>query len=280
MITCKELNRDFESKEQMFSELLANKDRIISLKKSAVKFSDATTIFDIRQDPTTQKSVVSLEDGYIYPVINTTKILDSHGDLHIDGLWNKTLKEQKGLIHYLVNHELKIGKVVAYPQDVEAFVKTLSWSDLGKSYEGDTQALIFKVKVQEYANEDARKVIDSKIPVQNSVSMLYKKIELAINSELPDYKENKVIFDEYYDKIANKADFKELDYFWVVKEAAIHREGSMVPIGSNQETPILYPKSESVETDNPIRENEPKSAEISLTDENLAFVNAVKKLLT
>jgi hypothetical protein len=173
---------------------------------------------------------------------------------------------------------LKIGSIIAYPADVSVSVKELNWSSLGKGYEGTTEALIFKVRINDYANQDAIRAIDKKLPVQNSVSMIYKKLELAINSEDKEYKDEKAVFDKYYEKIANKDEWPELDYFWVVKEAAIAREGSMVPLGSNQATPILYPNKNEPQGSTRTKEGE---ADInSLSPDNMAFIKAMNELLT
>ena len=39
---------------------------------------------------------VDLDDNFHYIAVNTTNVLDSHGDLHVKGLWNKSVKDQQG----------------------------------------------------------------------------------------------------------------------------------------------------------------------------------------
>jgi hypothetical protein len=68
--------------------------------------------------------------------------------------------------------------------------------------------------------------------------MRYVKLELAVNSENEDWKEEKAIWDANIDKIVNKEDAGKQGYFWVVKEARVI-EGSAVPNGSNPVTPTL-----------------------------------------
>ena len=58
--------------------------------------------------------------------------------------------------------------------------------------------------------------------------MQYVKIELAMNSKNPQDKAEKDLYDEYIDTIANKADFDEIYYFWVVKEAKNIGESTLV----------------------------------------------------
>jgi hypothetical protein len=142
---------------------------------------------------------------------------------------------------------MKIGSVVSFPQDVEIMVKTIAWSDLGYNYEGMTEALIFKTKISDYSNADAKAVIENKLPSENSVRMGYVKIQLALNEVHPDYKEQKAVYDKYINQIANKAVVQKQGYFWAVTEAKIQKEGSMVLSGSNDITPILYSNSSKSE---------------------------------
>ena len=239
MIKCIELNKEFESREEMFKALKENETKIISLKKAAVKSSEGVAFTYYTKDDTT-KSIEGLEKGFIYPVINTTNYLDSHGDVHFKGIWNKSAKEQQGNIFYLVNHSLEIGKVIAYPKDVQISVKEIKWSDIGKEYEGTTEALIFKTNVFDYSNKDAANVIAQKLPAENSVRMQYVKIKLAMNSTAKGDEQNKAYYDNKINEVANKEVAEEQGYFWGIEEAKISREGSMVLLGSNDATPIIY----------------------------------------
>lgn len=239
-IFCKELNRDFDTPEQMFKALLDNKDKIIGLKKAATKDSEEIPAkFLMFKDDVETKSLGWVEKDYLYPVINTTNFMDSHSDVHLKGIWNKSIKEQQGSVHYVIEHELKVSSVIAYPKDVEMMVKEISWSDLGQSFEGTTQALIFKTNVFEYSNDSARRAIEHKAPVQHSVRMQYVKMELAINSKSPDFLKEKEAYDKYLPEIVNKDAVEKQGYFWAITEAKIYKEGSMVLFGSNSVTPMI-----------------------------------------
>jgi len=251
MIKCAVLGKDFSSKEEMYKALKDNKSKIISLKTSTIKNSEGIsfkTINDVQKikdnsgdeqkgDP---GKIDGVESGYIYPVINSTNIMDSHKDVHFDGIWDKSISEQKGKIFYAINHKLEIGSIIAYPKDVEAFTRTLKFRDLGKDVDGETQALIYKVKMQDYANEDARKTIEAKLPAQNSVRMQYVKIEMGIDSDNPDYKEEKAFYDKHIASIVNREEVSKDGYFFGVAEAKIYKEGSLVLFGSNSVTPVLH----------------------------------------
>jgi hypothetical protein len=231
--------KSFDTKEDLFKELKANKKELIGLKTAEVKHSAPLSMSLNKLE--TAKAIDGLDKGYIYPVINTTKYMDSHNDVHLDGIWNRSIGDQVGKVHYLINHELEVGKVIAYPKDVEVLVKDVLWTDLGANYSGYTQALIFKTNVFDYSNIDAKKIIKEEIEIQHSVRMQYVKIDLAINSTAEDTIEEKAVWEKYISEIANKEAVIEQGYFWAVTEAKIYKEGSMVLAGSNDITPMIYP---------------------------------------
>lgn len=240
MITIKEFKQPFESKEVALAALKANKAELIGLKKAAVKRSDPVMY---HPRPTTIKAEGTAELQYgdfIYPVINTTNYLDSHEDVHIDGIWNKSIKDTAGNIYYVVNHDLALGSVISYPKEVEAMVRKMYWGELGKDLAGETEALIFKAKLTEKSQKDAFLAFKDREAIQNSIRMQYVTMELAINSASDDYAEEKAAFDKYVSRIANKEKAIEQGYFWAITEAKIYKEGSAVLFGSNDATPVLY----------------------------------------
>jgi len=243
MIKCIELDKDFATKEAMFHALKANEGNIISLKKAAIQKScdkGQLSTFNLFKVTEETKSLLNLKEDYIYPVINTTKYLDSHGDVHLDGIWNKSIKEVAGQLFYVADHDLSIKSVIAWPSDVNAMVKEVPWSFVGKSYEGTTQALIYEIPKSAIKNQQAKEIIEEKRPVQNSVRMQYVKVRLAINSTEKDFTENKEYYDSIISSVTNKEVAEERGYFWGIEEAKIVKEGSMVPFGSNDATPIQY----------------------------------------
>lgn len=239
---CKELNKDFSSQREMFLALKANKQSLIELKKATIKNADPVRSFTPTSRTEAAKSAEKTDVGYgdyVYPVINTINFLDSHKDLHVWGIWDKSAAEQTGKVYYIVNHDLALGSVISYPKEVEVMVKEMFWSELGRDYAGKTQALIFKAKLTEKSNRDAYLAIKDGEDLQNSVRMLYVSLDLAVNSGSEDFKEEKRIWDKYYPSIVNK-EASEDGYFWAVTEAKIYKEGSAVLFGSNEATPIQY----------------------------------------
>lgn len=251
-VFCKELNKEFADKKARNIELKKNAAKIIGLKKATLKNSDP--VFFRGKSGDAEKAEgddVSVGIGsIIYPVINTTNFLDSHGDVHIDGIWNLSVKDQRNKLYYLIDHYLAIQNVIAYPDDVVASVKTLSWSDLGEEYVGETQALVFTVKLSEASNPAALAAIAAKKPIQNSVRMRYISVTLCMDDTGDDFKQEYANFYKYLAVIANKDDAIEAGYFWAVTEASIEKEGSAVLFGSNEATPILYSDPGSTSQEN------------------------------
>lgn len=236
---------EFDSKVELFKALKNNKERIMKMKKASVKHSDSIRVPEFTKKDLTIKGIElpGFDKDSVYAVINTTNYLDSHSDVHLSGIWNKSVKEQQGNVLYIVNHDLSIGKEIAYEKDIEMMLKEFKFSDLGYSSDMTTQALIFKVKKDDIIMDLVKDRVDKKIPSQHSVRMQYVKLDLAIDSDDEDFKEEKRIWDKYKDSIANQ-DALEQGYFWAVSEAKIYLEGSMVVRGSNDITPMILGKSE------------------------------------
>jgi hypothetical protein len=238
-IFCKELNQHFETKQDMFLALKANQSKIIGLKKAAYKFTDPISYIYKSGEVIKDNTQVAVGD-YVYAIINTTNWLDSHGDVHLNGIWDNSIKDQKGKLYYIINHDLKLGSVIAYPNDVEASVMPMMWSEIGLDYQGDMQALMFKAKLTEATNKDAYNAIVTKQDIQNSVRMGYVSMTLCIDDKSDDFKQEYANFYKYLPVIANKQTALDAGYFWAISEAKIVKEGSAVLFGSNEATPILY----------------------------------------
>ena len=246
----------FETQKALFHSLLDNEQKILAVKKaSIVKSFDKGQLsyFGTLKDSDAQKADW-MDSDYLYPVINTTKFLDHHEDVHFDGIWNKSIKEVAKSLMYVMSHEISIKDIISWPGEVEAFVKSVPWAFIGKEYNGNTNALMFKIHKDNIDNSDAKRMIDKKRPVQGSVRMQYVKTRLAINSTDIAFKDHKDYFDQNIEMIANKDLAISKGFFWGQEEAKIIKEGSMVLFGSNEATPI-----KNIEAVNDTSENEPSS---------------------
>jgi len=228
-------DKTFETKEELFSELKANKDKLIGIKKAQILPSDSVEVSKAVE----ATKAITVKDGHSMHVINTTKYLDSHNDFHANGIWNKSVNDQQGKIYFVADHDLSIKSVIAFPTDVQMELKMINWSDLGADFEGKTQALVFSVDKESIQLEAAKSIIEKGVNIQHSVRMQYVKLDLAVNSDSDDLKEEKALWNSTIDDVANKAVAFDRGYFWVVSEAKIFKEGSMVLAGSNDVTPML-----------------------------------------
>lgn len=246
MIFCKELNKEFTTKHEMLKSIYKNRDKIISIKKAHIHTHKriALRFYDVDSKKAYcikgMQEIGGLYKDFIYPVISNTNYADSHKDVHLENSMNRTVKNQQGKVHYVINHKLEIGSIIAYPQDVEMLLKELTWKNLGKDYEGKTQALLFKTNIQDYSPESAVLAIKNKLPVENSIRMQYYKLELGIKDRNSEWKEANESWDKHIEKVVNREDVDEDGYLWFVTELKIVDEGSMVVKGSNDATPIKY----------------------------------------
>ena len=242
-------NKEFQTKEELFKALIDNKKELVSIKKSATKNADAvsfgyldTSIKIDTNKEDVQSQMQNPESLNVKVVINTTNFLDSHGDVHINGIWNKSVKDNVSFLH-LQEHEREFDKVIT--DSAKGYVQSMAWKKLGLPYEGKTEALIFESTIDKKRNEFMLNQYANGWVKNHSVGMRYVSLELAINTEAEYDKEYKALWDEFYQVIANKETADERGYFWVVKEAKII-EGSAVVMGSNSATPTLENKEGAV----------------------------------
>ena len=264
MIVCKELNKSFESKELLFKDLQANKQEILDFKKAQILKScdkDNATNFKpiLLSKSLEQIKSFEVDNDYYYIAVNSTNILDSHSDLHVKGIWNKTVKEQQGKNYLVSDHKLEIDKVIAKSKDVEMFTAEVPFSTIGKEYDGTTEVLIYKVAKDKIINPLIKEWLDSGDEIQASVRMQYVSIDMALNSTDKSDVYEKKVYDEYIDKIANKSDFESIDYFFVVKDAKNVRESSLVLFGSNGATGLIQENKTDADIITPEIKNEPSN---------------------
>ena len=171
----------------------------------------------------------------VLAVINTTNYLDSHDDVHINGIWTKTIKENKRVLH-LQEHKNEFDKIIASHSDLKVKTEIMKWSELGYNYKGETEALISDSNVKKARNSFMFEQYKNGWIDNHSVGMQYVKIALAVND--PEMKEEFETWQKYIEVIANKEVAEKQGYFFAVTEAKLI-EGSAVLRGSNDITPTL-----------------------------------------
>jgi len=246
MIFCKELNKSFTTKELMFKEIKKNLPEIIRLKKAQIYRSCekgvgvSLRVLDVSKLATsTGKVSFETDDEHYYIAVNTCLVLDSHGDLHDDNCWNDSVVTEQGKNYLVSDHSLAMANVIVKKAYIEQFVAVIPFASIGKNYGGDTQALIYKFRKDAIINQTAKDWLESKDDIEASVRMMYDDIEFALDSNDPDYKDLKTLYDAYFPKIANSADFDYIPYFFIVKKATNVRESSLVIAGSNPATGVI-----------------------------------------
>lgn len=255
MITIKEFaEKNFSTKEEMFKALRENKDALIAQKKMITKEADTVRYSYIpmnekgeavKFNTLSEVDISAINTLKMSLVINTTNVMDSHSDVHIKGIWNKSAREKKD-IYLLQEHRMTFANIIT--DNVKASVKEMNWSDVGAKFTGTTEALVFEVEVDKNRNAFMFEQYAKGFVKNHSVGMRYVKIELAINSDSKWDVEEKEIWDKYIDQVANKQEAEDKGYFWAILEAKII-EGSAVPIGSNTFTPTLNIESKEAVTD-------------------------------
>lgn len=234
-------DKEFSTKEELFKDLKDNLDFITDAKKSKIQKSCEKGIsvtcksLDLLKF-TDQLKGIKIDDNFYYIAVNTTKVLDSHEDLHLDGIWTKSIKDQQGKNYLVTDHELEINNVVVRKEHIEMFVAKIPFSMVGRPYEGDTQALIYKFPKSQVKNAVVKDWLDSGDDIEASVRMQYVAFVLCMDSNHPDDATFKANYEQYYPLIANKDDFEYIYYFFAIKEAKNVRESSLVVFGSNSAT--------------------------------------------
>ena len=266
MIYCKELKQEFETKEDLFKALAENENLIVDAKKAQIYKSVDKGLQIVTNQKGIEKALNSEEnkglkfdDNYYYFVVNSSNILDSHNDMHVDGNWKKTVKEQQGKVYLVFDHTLKRSEIIAMQKDIEMLTAKIPFTLLGKNYDGESYCLIYKVAKDKIVNKEAKQWLEDGHKLEASVRMQYVNIETAFNTNDKEYAKQKENYDMYFPLIANKEDFEEIEYFWIVKEAKNVYESSLVLFGSNGATGLIQENKMDADIITPEIKNEPSN---------------------
>ena len=131
--------KNFKSITEYHEHLINNIDLVISEKKATIKQADPFMF--VGDEFKQEKSIVSTDATKIKvkAIINTTNLYDSHQDVHIKGLWKKTLQEKRK-IYLLQEHLMKFDHVIS--RDVKATTETITWKELGYNMKAKRKRLI------------------------------------------------------------------------------------------------------------------------------------------
>lgn len=261
-IFCKELNKEFNTKEEMFLELKANMKNIFAKKMETIKYFDPIGVSSSNKvdtkilnslkalntvsfNPLQKKSLdytkmLDLPNLKVKATSSCTNWFDSHMDVHIDGNYDKTIQDKgaNGFPH-IQEHEMReFEYIIADESLVKTYTENTTFKKLGFDYNNKTQALKFESIVDPNRNIFMYNQYANGWVKNHSIGMSYinGKLVFCANSEIQGMEEDKANYDKYYPLIANKEDVDQYGYFWAVLEIKLY-EHSAVPYGSNKITP-------------------------------------------
>ncbi len=223
--------------------LVKHQDKLQAIAKSVMKCCDGVDFNNVLYTEKGEKlevkanKPVSLDINPLHTkvIINTTNIIDSTMDLHLPKMWNRSLKNNKDLMH-LNQHRLSFEEIVAEDKDLKVFTEVQKWTDIGYDFDGETEALTFESKIWKEVHEFMhRKYAQGKVK-QHSVGMFYIQLVFAVNNK--EYGAEFEMWEKYLPKAVNPEVAEAKGYFWAVPEAQAI-EGSAVPRGANFATPTL-----------------------------------------
>lgn len=228
--------------KSLYDSLIQEKEFRLSTQK--MKMADAIACLPnkIEQDATNKARYLYENDedkGILKRAIvaNTYNWMDSHDDVHLNGVFAKSIQERGNRIPHLHDHKFEIGAKVGRPISFQE--APFKWRALGHPKNGDTMVLLMESQIEKRLNERVYEEYKDDNVDQHSVGMVYVKVDIGINDE--NYKAEFATWSEVYPLLGNKevADMK--GYFFAVREAKLI-EVSAVLLGSNELTPTLNNK--------------------------------------
>jgi len=232
---------EFKTQKDLFKHLRENKTRLIGLKKAQIKLCD-----NILSDPTGLElkgmpaSYPDDTDEMITRSIvgNTYGWMDSHDDVHIKGIFTKSINESGHKVMHLHDHVHQLDAEVG--DNLKVYETEIEWKEVGHDSTGKATALVMDTEIRkEYNPRIFQKYKKGQID-QHSVGMQYVDIFLCLNDK--DDKEHYGNWKNYIDEVKNSEVAEEQGYFWAVTTAKLI-EISCVIRGSNELTPTMGNKT-------------------------------------
>ena len=177
---------EFKTDKELFDFIVDNEQQIFAQAKSQIKYADAFSHLSIplkeglsNKSTAEENQAALLEKDVlnVKAVINTTNILDSHKDVHIPGLWDKSLKESSSRVLHVQEHKSReFDKIISSGNDLKSYTETVSFKSLGYNFKGSTEALTFDSKVRKDRNSYMHEMYAKGYVDNHSVGMIYVKI--------------------------------------------------------------------------------------------------------
>ena len=263
------IDKSNKTKKEILEHIRKNKEILIAQKKNELKNSD-NFIISGNQKKEVEKELEKKNENAteieVTCVMNSCNYMDSNDDVHISGIWKKTISENKRIFH-LQEHVNSFSNIIATPNNIIVKTATILWKELGYDANGSTQVLIFVSKIKKSVNEKMFELYKSGIIDQHSVGMQYVNIELAMDSN--EDEDEFFVWNKYIDSIVNKEKAIKQGYFWAIKEAKLY-EGSAVMNGSNPITPTINIKTEPSQD---TQQNKITASALSIENQIINFLN-------
>jgi hypothetical protein len=235
---------EFKTEKDLFNWLVENQTFLKVLRKSESKESDGMALDFISYAVTEKGERLKAEEMpdtdtgklQVKVIINATNILDSHRDLHVNGIWKNSLT-QKPFVYLCQEHDLSFKGIIS--DEVKPYTQIIAFKDLGYDYEGTAECLVFDAIIEKERNTFMYDQYKKCYVKNHSVRMQYVKEYFCLDSEDPEHFQFKENFDKYSQLVANKDALENNKWFYAVIEAKVKDEGSAVVKGSCFATPTL-----------------------------------------
>jgi len=232
-------DKSFTDKMDMSRFIKSNLSQMMAIKKAEYKTKSEPVLKSELFIKDFQPVIEDITSDIIEvkAIINTTNVIDSHHDLHLPGIWDKTVKDNPFSIH-LKQHEARFESIIS--NKAKSLNENMNFKELGLGVDMAMQANINLFRIDkskqsymfdQYADGNVK---------EHSVGMMYVDIDVAYYDE--DSQKEMEFFNEMKAKAVNPEAADEYGYIWIVREAK-KREGSAVVFGSNSITPTLYVKN-------------------------------------
>lgn len=197
---------------------------------------------------------------------NTSMFCDSHMDVLVKNAGKKSIRENKGLLRFLHDHNWTLTGEIGDVIDVRYEDHELR--ELGWPQDGTAQVLVFEADLIKSWNPQVFEKYRLGRVKQHSIGLRYIALQLAVNEPDDEYwKDEYKVWKKYIDDIINKEYVESRGYFYAVTEFAL-LENSGVVFGSNRLTPTLSTQATDEEPDEDDEEekstlNQPEEIDIA-----------------
>lgn len=223
---------------------------------------------------------VDAETLNVLVVGNTSMYCDSHSDVLLRNAGKKSIRERKGMIPHLPDHDWSMTAELGEVLDVRYEDRELR--ELGWTADGTAQAIVMETNLIKAWNERAFEKYRLGRVKQHSIGLRYVNLQLAVNEPEDEYwKDEYKVWKKYIDDIINKEYVEARGYFFAVSEFIL-LEISGVLFGSNFLTPTLEAgekgftddqPSDEIDTEDQPNEKTEKPVDISAVIQGMKLFN-------